>query len=161
MQPISEHQASSTSFVAWLYPQAPKGTMRCNPKTTVAFTQGESASPHVRGMLPDSVQPLRYIGLLRLAQMWHVITMCSSVLPAAQAIYFSQSKCACAIGTAVLEVSACTLDGKQCVPHACCYEKGQCYAHAPPTVRSHEDSPAPATTGHAHLTSMVMTQACP
>ena len=42
MQPISEHQASSTSFVAWLYPQAPKGTMLCSPKTTVAFAQGIS-----------------------------------------------------------------------------------------------------------------------
>ena len=41
MQPIAERQSSSTSFVAWLYPQAPKGTMRCAPKTTVPFTQGK------------------------------------------------------------------------------------------------------------------------
>ncbi len=40
LQPLSEHIASTTDFVAWLYPQAPKGTLRCNQKDLVDFPAG-------------------------------------------------------------------------------------------------------------------------
>lgn len=40
LQPLSEHIASTTDFVAWLYPQAPKGTLRCNQRDLVDFPAG-------------------------------------------------------------------------------------------------------------------------
>ncbi|KAK9918667.1 hypothetical protein WJX75_005803 [Coccomyxa subellipsoidea] len=44
LQPLSEHIASATDFVAWLYPQAPKGTQRCSPKGLVDFSPGAPLS---------------------------------------------------------------------------------------------------------------------
>ena len=41
MQPLSQHIASATDFVAWIYPRAPKGTQRCNSRTAVHFTPGD------------------------------------------------------------------------------------------------------------------------
>lgn len=44
LQPLSEHIASTTDFVAWLYPQAPKGTLRCKQKDLVDFPAGMTLS---------------------------------------------------------------------------------------------------------------------
>ncbi|BDA51523.1 hypothetical protein COCOBI_19-0790 [Coccomyxa sp. Obi] len=44
LQPLSEHIASTTDFVAWLYPQAPKGTLRCNQRDLVDFPAGSPLS---------------------------------------------------------------------------------------------------------------------
>ena len=66
MQPISEHQSSSTSFVAWLYPEAPKGTMRCNPKTTVPFPQGD----HQRILSLEEISHLLWVSAAPSGQLY-------------------------------------------------------------------------------------------
>ncbi len=72
MQPLSEHVASSTDFVAWLYPQAPKGTLRCNQKDLVDFPAGMTLRittkhyPRVRNSRQNSLQKSRASNSLRL-----------------------------------------------------------------------------------------------
>jgi hypothetical protein len=43
MEPVSEHIQSTTDFVAWLYPHAPKGTLRCDPAARVDLAAGETS----------------------------------------------------------------------------------------------------------------------